>query len=137
MSSQPSPIKRETFKEQPYFDKQVVYNEQMLRKFEEKIADSSTAPEQRRQLRHTVFRRRLELLILHYSRGDAVSTLRDLYPPVVEALAAYHREPGHAAFEFETLDAYVYALWLVSLAFLLHVDDGPLEVLLAELDNQG
>jgi PoNe immunity proteins (PoNi), C-terminal/PoNe immunity protein (PoNi), N-terminal len=129
--------KRETFKEQDFFDKEVVHNEEWLKKFAEIVANPATAPEHRRRLLHTIFRQRFEQLILRYSRGEPVSSLRDSLSPIVESLATYHREPGHAPWRFEEFDSYIFSLWLVSWAILLNVDDGLFQNLLRELNNVG
>ncbi|MGC1375907.1 MAG: PoNe immunity protein domain-containing protein [Anaerolineales bacterium] len=130
-------IKRETFKEQAYFDEQVMYNDDMLLKFKETIANNNTTPEHRRRLRHTVFRRQVEQLILRYSQGETVSVIRDDFPAIVSALSAYQAEPGYSPHNFAEFDAYIYGIWLVSLAILLDVEDKIFNDLLAELGNRG
>jgi hypothetical protein len=129
--------KRETFKEQAYFDSQVAYNEGMLRKFEAKIMDATTDPEHRWKLRYSLFRSSLEQLIMRYSRGESVSALRDSFPLIVRYLSAYNSEGKGNAVEFNILDGYVQAVWLVSLAFLLEIDEDLFAVLLRELNNEG
>ena len=135
MSEQP--LKRETFKEQSYFDEKVQSRKEWVEKFEALIANPETTPEHRRQLLHTVFQERLQLLITRYSRGESVSPLAQDFPKIISALAAYNFVEGHAPFSFEEFDAYVYALWLVALAILLEVEDEQLQALLRELNNEG
>ena len=79
----------------------------------------------------------MEQLITRYSRGEAVHTLRGSFPEIVEALSACQREPRNKGFDFGELDAYVYALWLVSLGFLLDIDETLIRTLLKELGNEG
>jgi hypothetical protein len=129
--------KRETFKDQHYFDEQVRYNAEMLEKFAEKIAHPDTQAAHREQLRHTVFRRQLEQLITRYSRGEPVEALQAAYPRVVDALAEYQQQAGRAAQDFQHFDAYVFALWIVSLAILLDVGDVELRRAVQELNNTG
>jgi hypothetical protein len=128
---------RDTLKPPAYWDAQVRYNETSLGEFRAIIASADTAPEHREQLRHTVFRRELEQLIVRYSSGEPVPALRAAYPGVVTALADYQQEAGPAAHNFEQFDAYVYALWIVSLGILLDVDDAEFRRAVRELDNQG
>ncbi|BAY25354.1 hypothetical protein NIES2100_51600 [Calothrix sp. NIES-2100] len=127
--------KRETFKEQAYFDEQVRYNTEMLKKFNDVIENPDTGLEHRTNLRHTVFRRQLEQLITRYSRGEKIESLKESFPQIVDALIAYHEEPGHAVYNFKYFDAYIYALWLVSLAILLDIDDDYFNKLIRELNN--
>jgi hypothetical protein len=128
---------RDTLKPPAYWDEQVRYNEESLAQFRAIIADPATAPEHREQLRHTVFRRELEQLIARYSRGEPVPAMREAFPRVVTALAEYQEEAGPAAQDFEHFDAYVFALWIVSLAILLDADDAELHRAVRELDNEG
>jgi hypothetical protein len=136
MQEQPL-TKRETFKEQAYFDEQVRYNAEMLKKFNDVIENPNTAVEHGRNLLHTVFRRQLEQLITRYSRGETVEHLKESFPQIVDALIAYQEEPGHADYNFQEFDAYIYALWLVSLAILLDIDDNYFNKLVRELNNDG
>lgn len=128
---------RDTFRDQRYFDEQVEYNARKLVEFRAIIADPGTAPDHRRQLRHTVFRRELEQLVARYSRGEPVSELRTAYPRVVAALAEYQAQAGREAHDFGHFDAYVLALWIVALGILLDVDDVTFHRAVEELDNAG
>ncbi|SRR5258708_6533749 len=129
--------KRETFKEQDFFDKEVIRNEQSIADFSRIASDPATTPDHRRQLLCSLFLRQVEQLILRYSRGESVSSLAVWFPQIVGALAAYHKEAGHSPYGFEELDSYVFALWLVSLAILLDVEESCLRDLLREINNEG
>jgi hypothetical protein len=128
---------RDVLRDQEYFDAQVEHNDETLGKFEATVADPGTAPEHRRRLLHAVFRRSLEQLIARYSRGDDPSALRALFPQTVAALTRFNAEPGHSSYDFGELDAYVVALWLVSLGILLDVEPPVFTQLVRELDNEG
>ena len=128
---------RDRLREPSYWDEQVRYNEQSLAQFRAIIDEPATAPEHREQLRHTVFRRELEQLIARYSRGEPAAALRDAFPRVVSALADYRHAAGPEAHDFEHFDAYVFALWIVSLAILLDVDEAEFHRAVRELDNAG
>lgn len=129
--------KRETFKEPEYFDKLIQSTEGWLVKFREKIADPGTDAEHRAQLRHSVFRNELELLIARYSRGDAISELKQSFLRVVTSFTEYQAGTIRKAHQFGQFDAYIYALWLVSISMLLGIDDGIFQTLLRELNNEG
>jgi len=128
--------KRETFKEQSYFDGKAQSRQEWIEKFEAAIADPETTPEHRRRLLDTVFRKRLELLITRYSQGETISALAQDFPKIISALAAYHSVEEHTPLKFEEIDAYVIALWLVALAILLDVDDSHFNALLHEVNNE-
>jgi Domain of unknown function (DUF1911)/Domain of unknown function (DUF1910) len=136
MQEQPT-AKREIFKEQSYFDEQIRYNSEMLKKFNDVIENPETSVEHRRNLRHTVFRRQIEQLITQYSHGDEIGHLKELLPCVVDTLIAYHQEPRHAVYDFQQFDTYIYALWLVSLSILLDMNDDYVNKLIGELNNDG
>jgi hypothetical protein len=128
---------RDRLMPETYFDEQLRYNEEALKRFRDLIASADTTPEHRRQLRHTVYRRELEQLITRYSRGEPIEALRVAYPKVIEALAEYQRQAGGSAHDFDHFDAYVLALWITSLAILLGVDDSDARRAVQELDNEG
>jgi hypothetical protein len=129
--------KRATFKDDEYFEEQVRYNADILEKFRQKIQDPDTDDDHRERLRHTVFRRELEQLVTRYSRGEPTENLRTAYPRVIDALSEYQQQAGREAQDFRYIDAYVFALWIVSIAILLEVGDAELRRAMQELDNQG
>jgi len=126
---------RDTRRDARYFDEQVRHNEEWLEKSRGVIASPDTAPNQRRMLRHAVYRRELELLIARYSRGEPVAALRAAYPRVIDALAEYQQHAGNAAQDFDNFDAYVLALWIMALAVLLDVGDDQTRRAAQELGN--
>jgi hypothetical protein len=128
---------RDPLKDRSYFEERLRYNAQTLTEFRAIIADATTEPGHRRRLTHTVFRRELESLIARYSRGDSVQELRDAFAPVVDALADYQRDAGRMTHDFAHFDAYVHALWLVSLGILLEISDTVFRRLVDELNNEG
>ena len=128
---------RDKFRDHAYFDRHIRRIASSIEKFGALIATHDIEPEHRRRLRHTVFRREVELLVARYSRGDPPDKLREALPSVIRAFAAYQQQAGRAAHDFSHFDAYVYALWIASLAILLEVPDAELRVAVDLLDNEG
>ncbi len=137
MSDSPSAAERSQFKPKAYFDQWIARHTQTLDEFQAIADGPQTQPEHRQSLLHSIFRRRLELLIARYSRGDAKAVLAGAFPAVIDALAEYQREAGPGTQNFNNFDAYVYALWILSLGILLDVDRDLLDRAIAELNNRG
>jgi hypothetical protein len=128
---------RDTRKDARYFDEQARHNEEWLEKVRGIIASPDTAPNQRRMLRHAVYRRELEQLIARYSRGERVEALRAAFPRTIDALAEYQQQADNAAQDFDNFDAYILALWIMALAVLLDVGDDETRRAAQELGNSG
>lgn len=116
------PRGRDPRKDRRYFDHEVDYTAGMQRQFRETIAAPETTASHRRMLRFTVYRRELEQLIAQYSRGDSAARMRARFPQLIDAMEEYHREPERDEGDFHRIDAYVRALWIVSLGILLDVE---------------
>lgn len=128
---------RDRFLDHAYFDRQIHRIAASIDEFRELIAANNTQPEHRRRLRHTVFRRELEQLVAGYSSGDSPDALRHAFTSVVRSFSEYQQYAGGAAHDFRHFDAYVYALWIVSLAIALEVPDAELRAAVKLLDNEG
>jgi hypothetical protein len=128
---------RDSIKPKKYFDEQERYNAKTLDEFRAIIAAPATEPVHREQLRYAVFRRELEQLIVRYSRGEPIATLHAAFPRAIRSLEEYQQQGGTAAHDFGYFNAYVYALWIVSLAILLDVDDAELRRAVKDLGNEG
>lgn len=128
---------RDTFLPKEYWTREVQSRGEWISKHEMTVTAPSTSHEHRVALRYSIFSEHLELLIARYSQGEELGALRRAFPAVIDALNAYHDEPGHRAFDFHTIYAYVDALWLVSLAILLVIDQDDLERLIALIGNDG
>jgi hypothetical protein len=128
---------RSPYKDKAYFDQLLAYRTGKLEEFQAIADDPGTTPDHRNSLLHTIFRRKLEMWIMRYSRGDAIAELREAFPPVIEALAEYQKHAGLGTHDFRNFDAYIYALWIVSLCILLNEEEPLLHWAVEELDNQG
>jgi len=128
---------RSTQKDAKYFAEQEKYNEEMISTFRAIIDEPDTEAAHRQSLLHAVYRRELEQLVTRYSLGGSVPELREHYPRVIDALEAQQQEAGTTAQDFENFDAYVFALWIVSLGILLDVDIQLLRRAVRELGNLG
>lgn len=103
-------------------------------------------PKYRAQFIFQIFILHYELLLLRYSRGDAIGELRDFFPQIVDAWEwAYAEEikvfsndemAGRKRFD-RNLDIYVICVWLVSLALCLKVDDALFARILKLCGNEG
>lgn len=87
-----------------------------------------------------------ELMLLRYSRGDAVRDLAQYFPPMLDAWEESNRL--HLEFRSEqelwerrdwstNLDHYIVCFWLVGLALTLEVPDREWERLLKLIGNEG
>jgi len=137
MVNQGSILKRSPYMDQEYFDTWVDYDEKAIQKFESTISDPSTSETQRRRLRYTISRRRLELLLSRYSRGEGIDILCRSFPRIVSSMEEYHSEERHEPIDFRALTNYVSSLWLVSLAILCDADAETMQRLLRVIDNEG
>jgi hypothetical protein len=130
--------KREPLMDQGYFDRWVAYRRERIREMEAKVAASSAPPANKARYRFSIFREHYQLLILRYSQGESVAALAEFFPRVVESLEAYEPADGAPRIDFrESVDDYVTALWLVSLALLFEADDELFGRLLSLNGNEG
>ncbi len=129
--------KREAFGEPAYFDDYVAGATQSILLFEAKAKAPDTKPAHRRRLCYTIFREKLQLLIARYSRGEDNSVLQAMFPQVVAALTDYHSEDAYEPFDFQNLDDYVRALWLVSFAILFDAGDQCVNQLYLLINQEG
>lgn len=131
-------IKREPQADQTYLDAQVAYRVKKIEEFQELAQDPSIKPENLTGLRYDIFLKLYQLLILGYSQGAPVSTLKQSFPAVVKSLVAYQAGKDSEKFVFDQdIDDYVVSLWLVSLALLFEVDDQLFAQLVELIDNAG
>jgi hypothetical protein len=134
----PGPKKRDPLMDHEYFTREVAYESETIRKFEAKLAGSAAPPETRARLAYSIFRKRLELLVMRYSRGEDVWDIKPAFPSVIESLENYQRLNGYQEMAIDdSLDDYVIAVWLVSLALIFKVDTGLLGRLAKCIGNAG
>jgi hypothetical protein len=130
--------KREPLMDQQYFNSEVIYDNETIGRFEAKLAESTAPPQNRTRLAYTIFRKRFELLIMRYSRGELVPEIKLAFPSVIESLERYQHIEGHQEIAIDqSLDDYVTALWLVCWALIFKVDTGLFTRLLSCIGNTG
>lgn len=113
---------REPLRPRAYFDRDIAYEmDKGIPRLEAQLAAGVSDARHRASLRHTLFKKRLHLLLSCYSRGDAVEELVPMFPDVLDAFARYEAEPEQEPTDFDSLDDYQTSLWLVSLARVLRV----------------
>jgi Domain of unknown function (DUF1911)/Domain of unknown function (DUF1910) len=128
---------RDKFKDQAYFDRHLRRLTASIDRFRALIAARDTEAEHRLRLQYTVSRQELERLITAHSRGEPPEALRERFPSLLRALAEYQEGAEIGARDFDYFDAYVRALWIVSLAFLLEVPETQFATAVDLLDNEG
>jgi hypothetical protein len=129
--------KREVFKEPEYFEYQIEVKNRGIARYKEVVKNPETESKHRRRLCYTIFSEQLQLLIARYSIGEEISVLKNSFPEVIDALNKYHQQEGYEPFNFRTLEVYIHALWLVSLALLFEVSDEHFNLLVTLIDQDG
>lgn len=128
--------KREPLMYQKYFNRAIVYDGETIGRFETKLAGSTSPAANRARLAYSIFRKRLELLLMRYSSGEDVSGIESDFPLVIESLERYRQIDGHHDMAIDrSLDDYVLALWLVSLALIFKVDTVLFDRLVKCIEN--
>lgn len=132
------PRKREPLMDQAYFDREVTYNTETIARFDTKLAESTAPAKNRAKFAYSIFRKNYELLIMRYSRGEAVAEIGQEYPATVESLVRYQAMEGHQEMVIDkSLDDYVTAFWLVSLGIVFKIDVDLFTKLVACLGSAG
>jgi hypothetical protein len=76
---------RDTLMDRAYFDKLIAFTEETDAKNRRFVASTPfDDPQYRAQFIFTIFRSRYELMLLKYSRGDALEEIKGLLPGVVD-----------------------------------------------------
>ena len=119
--------KREPLMDQDYFDRSVAYQTATIARFEAKLPTLTSAPHHRATFAYSIFRKRYEILLARYSRGEDPSEISDALPAAIEAWDRYLRMEGHEPYELDqAFDHYVPALWLVSFAIIFEAGEETL-----------
>ena len=115
--------KRELFQTPEYFNEYIKFRKKNISDYEKIVKSPTTERAHRTRLRYSIFREYLQLLIAYYSRGDEINVIRNLFPKVVNSLEMYSSEDKFEPFDFQNIDQYIRAIWLVSLTILLDFED--------------
>ena len=76
--------------------------------------------------------------IAHYSGGTSLETLKPLFlERLLTEVTAWKAEPNAQPLDLKDRDRYYTALWLLSIALLLEIEDDLLAQLIRELDVSG
>ena len=86
---------------------------------------------------YQLFKKHLELCELKYSMGEPVAEVKKSYQEALTKLKEYQKFRLHEAFDFERVQQYLVALRLVSLSYLLEIEQSEIETLAAGLGNEG
>lgn len=123
------PFKRDALMKDELLDSTVQFYQDRIARYEANLRNPDITPADRQLFHDVIAQNSLSLFIACYSRGDDLESLRRTFPSVVGALLACEADDIPNPVNFEYLEGYVRALWIVSLAILFEVDAG----LLAEL----
>ncbi len=122
--------RRQKFLDETYYKESVSALEYRTERFRPRILDNSILSEARSSFAWSVATNSLELLVLHYTSGQPVTTLCEQLPGVVAAFDVFvsleespvkKSPPVNEAdtLEITQLEAYVYVMWLLALCRLL------------------
>lgn len=129
-----------------YFTKWISYDQNKIPKLIDDLSTPSVNVKLDAQLAFRIFRKRYELLIKRYSRGDALNDLRAMLPEIVdtwewalrEELTVFTAEEMATRKGFAVnFDFYVICLWMMSIALCLEADDDLIARILAVIGNEG
>jgi hypothetical protein len=129
-----------------YFSRWIDYDQAQIERMTAQIRNRGPNPKVDAQFVFKIFTKRYELLIEKYSRGDPLDELHDMLPDVVAGWEWARREESVAfsAAEMarrhgfrENFDAYSLALWMVSIALCLEVDDALFRRIVDLVGNEG
>lgn len=131
--------KRDPLMDQAYFDRRVPAEVEGIAKSEARLGQPSKGTaEDRATYAYSIFRRRYQLLILRYSRGEEIAAVAEGFPAVIESWERYLKMEGHQETALDQdINDYVCALWLVSLAIIFAVKKDVFERLLACIGRPG
>jgi hypothetical protein len=128
---------REPLMSESYFSESIEYAEQTIVERLRKLHDHPERYTKPEVFLYASFRDSYQLLLLAYSRGDAIDSLKPRFAPVVEAWEQYQSSPNSEINDFALVDDYVVSLWLASLALLLDAGQPLFERLLHCVGNAG
>lgn len=126
--------------DQAYFDRMVQFETETIAASEARLAQPSKGtPASRANYAYSIFRKRFQLLILRYSRGEDIAEIGKDFPGVIDSWQRYlnmegHKPPVPLA---QDISDYVRALWLVSLAIIFAVKNDVFERLLSCIGAPG
>ena len=138
--------KREPLLTQEYFDKKVAYRRARIPEMEQKLARATSPVLYRAEYSYSIFLSTYQLPILLYSAGESINEVRASFHSVLPIWERYKRladeaysaqdKPQRPTF-VASLDQYVTALWLISLAIIFVIDDSSFAHLVRLADNEG
>jgi hypothetical protein len=124
--------KREPLMDQAYFDGEVEYQIGSIDSSEDALKEPAQgSAEDEAVFVYSIFRKRYELLILRYSRGEDIAEIAQGFPAVIAAWQRYLKMEGRQSGSLnEDINDYVCALWLVSFAIIFAAKPDVFERLL-------
>jgi len=138
-------LTRDPAHDRAWFDRWIAFDEREIALRSQDLQQPSGNADYRPQFMFDLAMVHLRTLLRRYGRGDPVDGLVQHLPPLIQqweqAWELGRRTWSEAEFQARRrwsghLDPYVRALWLVSLALLLDLDDGHWQRLVALVDNE-
>jgi hypothetical protein len=139
-------IRQDFIMDESYFSKWIIYDFEQIQKNIAQTKKPFVEPKYRAQYIFTIFRKRYELLIERYSRGDALEDLRPMLPELMDAWEWARREELKVFTEAEmhrrhgfdvNLDFYCLSMWLMAIFICLRADAPLFDRLLTLIGNEG
>ncbi len=123
-----------------YFDQRLAFVEQIIAEDETDLRDDPTQFTDVASVYFNIFQHRLFHLISLYSRGYPLDSVQKSYLLLIddwEQQRVADEENVYAGDFQRDMSTYVQALWLLSLAYLLHINQSDIVRLLACVRNEG
>ncbi len=134
-------MKREKLMSEEYFREQIEYTKYIIKNRLDKLKnDTAGVYKYPIIFMYANARDSLHDLVLTYSAGDTVESMKALFLPAIEAQHEYIKytwADGNKNIDVEDLDSYMTMLWLISFAIILKVDEHTWNRLLAFVDIAG
>ena len=99
------------------------------------MANATPPPAHRTRLLLSILHDELEAWIASYSAGASLESLKISFANVVDATVDYYAAPKREPVNFAYLTDYIWALWTVSIAILVEVDDAAFTKLVAAINQ--
>lgn len=131
-------MKRAPFLDESYFDSAIALVSSTITRFDDNLRLNRGKLKKPAVLTYSIFKYRYQLLLLRYSRGDAVSDLPTLLDETVTSLEQHLVETGGRGLMFdEDISDYTVSLWLISLAIVFRSPDALVRRLVQAIGNSG
>jgi hypothetical protein len=133
-------LKRESLRSEEYFDQTITFKKGVINRDKEALAINPAQFAQPEIIASSLFKHHHNLFVAEYSRGYPLPELRVAFSEIItswEQLKVLDKDNLFAGAFKTDIDNYVRALWLLSQAYLLGVEQSVLMRTLACIGNEG